>query len=621
MDIPVNSNMEEYEIELKEEIVIGEVTLNVGDTVTGEAGTDALVENTGDDKNIVLKFTIPRGANGADGDDGVGIASVVLNQDYTLTITLTDGRSYTTTSIRGASGDDGYSPIASVSKSGKITTISITDESGTTTAEVHDGEDGQSGSDGVGIDSVVLNSDYTLTITLTDGTSYTTTSIRGATGSAGRDGQDGYSPEVTIDTITGGHRVTITDAEHPSGQSFDVHDGEDGQSGSDGVGIASVVLNQDYTLTITLTNGTSYTTTSIRGETGPAGQSGDDGYSPEVTIDTITGGHRVTITDAEHPTGQSFDVLDGQGGGSSDTVPVAIASMTNGVISATISEITTLQNGTRFMLVLPSTIPDTTAFAKMNLNDGGAVSIYNTNNALVKAKDLKPYDVKTLIYMSTFGSHSNCYVMIDHGITPEQLGFCYGSSTESGTSKKVTMPGFRLAKGAMVAVNFTNAVGNNSTLNVNDTGAKSIYYKSLPIQAGIINALDTAVFMYDGYYWQLIAVNTAVGNATVYGTCTPSSSSSSMTATTNRPLTKVAGATATIKFNADVTWTGPLLQVGDVNLGISARVHHKGVDMPANTIKSGDTATFVYDGTYWNLIAIDTIGGGGSYDDGDAISY
>ena len=42
---------------------------------------------------------------------------------------------------------------------------------------------------------------------------------------------------------------------------------------------------------------------------------GEDGYSPEVTITTITGGHRVTITDKDHPQGQSFDVMDGQGGG------------------------------------------------------------------------------------------------------------------------------------------------------------------------------------------------------------------------------------------------------------------------------------------------------------------
>ena len=42
---------------------------------------------------------------------------------------------------------------------------------------------------------------------------------------------------------------------------------------------------------------------------------GEDGYSPVVTITEISGGHRVTITDAEHPDGQSFDVMDGTGGG------------------------------------------------------------------------------------------------------------------------------------------------------------------------------------------------------------------------------------------------------------------------------------------------------------------
>lgn len=52
-----------------------------------------------------------------------------------------------------------------------------------------------------------------------------------------------------------------------------------------------------------------------QGQTGPAGQDGTDGVSPTITITTITGGHRITITDAEHPSGQSFDVLDGSGSG------------------------------------------------------------------------------------------------------------------------------------------------------------------------------------------------------------------------------------------------------------------------------------------------------------------
>ncbi len=50
------------------------------------------------------------------------------------------------------------------------------------------------------------------------------------------------------------------------------------------------------------------------GPAGPEGPAGSDGVSPEVTISAITGGHRVTITDAEHPTGQSFDVMNGEAG-------------------------------------------------------------------------------------------------------------------------------------------------------------------------------------------------------------------------------------------------------------------------------------------------------------------
>ena len=44
---------------------------------------------------------------GRQGDTGVGIASVELNDNYTLTVTCTDGSSYTTGSIRGEPGQEG----------------------------------------------------------------------------------------------------------------------------------------------------------------------------------------------------------------------------------------------------------------------------------------------------------------------------------------------------------------------------------------------------------------------------------------------------------------------------------------------------------------------------------
>ena len=50
------------------------------------------------------------------------------------------------------------------------------------------------------------------------------------------------------------------------------------------------------------------------GQDGRDGTDGEDGFSPAVTVAQITGGHRVNITDKTHPSGQSFDVLDGEDG-------------------------------------------------------------------------------------------------------------------------------------------------------------------------------------------------------------------------------------------------------------------------------------------------------------------
>lgn len=52
-----------------------------------------------------------------------------------------------------------------------------------------------------------------------------------------------------------------------------------------------------------------------QGEQGEKGDPGEDGVSPAVTITPISGGNRVTITDVDHPQGQSFDVMNGSGTG------------------------------------------------------------------------------------------------------------------------------------------------------------------------------------------------------------------------------------------------------------------------------------------------------------------
>lgn len=102
----------------------------------------------------------------------------------------------------------------------------------------------------------------------------------------GKDGKDGFSPIVTVESIFGGHRVTITDASGT--QVFDVMNGEDGSPGA-------------------------------TGSPGAAGSPGKDGYSPSVTVVPITGGNRVTITDANGI--KTFDVMDGSDGKDGNTGP------------------------------------------------------------------------------------------------------------------------------------------------------------------------------------------------------------------------------------------------------------------------------------------------------------
>ena len=95
-----------------------------------------------------------QGVKGDTGATGNGIASAVLNSDYTLTLTFTDGTFYTTPSIRGAQGDTGAkgetgatgNGISSITKTGTVglvDTYTITFTDGTTTTfTVTNGEDG-----------------------------------------------------------------------------------------------------------------------------------------------------------------------------------------------------------------------------------------------------------------------------------------------------------------------------------------------------------------------------------------------------------------------------------------------------------------------------------------------
>lgn len=126
--------------------------------------------------------------------------------------TIDPGTGAVTLTFYLAPGRDGVSPTIAVTEITGGHRVTITDAQGTRFFDVLNGTNGR------GIASAVMNADYTLTLTYTDGTSYTTPSLRGTPGA------DGISPTISVTDITGGHRVTITDA--TGAHSFDVMDGE-----------------------------------------------------------------------------------------------------------------------------------------------------------------------------------------------------------------------------------------------------------------------------------------------------------------------------------------------------------------------------------------------------------
>lgn len=156
-------------------------------TSTEDGGTNEITVSLSDDQTF--KFIVKNGAKGGKGDKGVGVLSTVLNEDFTLTINLTDGTSYTTPSIRGEIGKTGN-----------------------------------------GIKSAVLNADYTLTLTFTDNTTYTTPSIRGAKGT------DGVSITSVTQTTTasgdGGTNVITVTLSNGQAYTFEVKNGTKGSPGT-----------------------------------------------------------------------------------------------------------------------------------------------------------------------------------------------------------------------------------------------------------------------------------------------------------------------------------------------------------------------------------------------------
>lgn len=129
--------------------VFKQAIVEVGETTTGEPGTDAAVDNTGTETHAVLNFTIPRGAKGETGPAGPKGDQGERGEKGETGSTGATGPAgpQGETGAAGPKGDDGVSPTVTITRNQEDTgfVLTITDAEGAHTATIPDGATGPQG--------------------------------------------------------------------------------------------------------------------------------------------------------------------------------------------------------------------------------------------------------------------------------------------------------------------------------------------------------------------------------------------------------------------------------------------------------------------------------------------
>lgn len=213
------------------------------------------------------------------------------------------------------------------------------------------------------------------------------------------------------------------------------------------------------------------------------------------------------------PNNRVYKVGSASGGGASDgTIPYVTATLKSGSttnFAATFDGVEVKQ-GLMVGVKFGSNVP---ANGKLDLNGTGDIPIYYKNAAIAASQVTANYTV-LLIYDTVAVTTGRWDLVWSYGYNSTYstvgLGFAYTTcTTAEATAAKATasVSSFALNKFGIVAVKFTYGVPASATLNVSSKGAKPIFYQGAAITAGVIEAGDTATFIYDGTNWNLIAID------------------------------------------------------------------------------------------------------------------
>ena len=201
-----------------------------------------------------------------------------------------------------------------------------------------------------------------------------------------------------------------------------------------------------------------------------------------------------------------------------------------------------------------------------------------------------------------------------HNIKAKKLFYAECSTAVNVVAKVISCDGFVLEPGAIIAIRFTSTTttaptSGNITLNINGTGAKNIVPKENNVVypytwAWYFSNNRTWLFVYNGTYF--ICLNQDNNNVNPeafgigYATCSTAGTTSAKVAVFSGYVLRKNGIIA-VKF----TYAVPANSTLNINSRGAKNIFYRGAKITAGVINAGDIATFVYDGTQYQLISVD----------------
>lgn len=202
-----------------------------------------------------------------------------------------------------------------------------------------------------------------------------------------------------------------------------------------------------------------------------------------------------------------------------------------------------------------------------------------------------------------------------HNIKSKKIFYAECATARNVIAKVIDCEGFVLETGAIIAVRFTDTstaspTSGNITLNINNTGAKNIILKSNNAVytygwAWAFCNNQTWLFVYNGTYFVCInqdnnTTYTPMSLGFGYGTCsTAEATAAKVAALASYVLVK--NGMVSVKFSHAVPANSTL----NINSKGAKNIFYRGAKIAAGVINAGDIATFVYDGTQYQLISVD----------------